>query len=97
MKLTKLALIGLLAVPSAAFAEGETVEVTDQQLDTFRVAIADIGCTISTEESALAVETATNYDEDTLAAIVAQLRVYNEIVDASEDGGITLVSGDCAT
>lgn len=103
-KLAKITAVCIALMPAVAVAQdtvidGTTDEViipTDDELQTFRVAITDVGCTIADEETALTVETATAYDEATLDAIVQQLRVYNEIVDASEEGGITLVTGDCA-
>ena len=92
----KVAVVCALFAPISAFAT-EVVDLTEDQLDAFRVAIAAAGCTIDDDATAAAVETTTGYNEDTLKAIVEQLRVYNEIVDASEEGGITLVSGECAS
>ncbi|MHC0054040.1 hypothetical protein [Actibacterium sp. D379-3] len=83
----------LAVLPTAALAQ--TYEPTDDELQTFRDAIIEIGCTIDTDARATAVETATGYDEEVLEAIVEKLRIYQEIVDASEQGGITLLSGDC--
>ena len=71
--------------------------MTDAQLDSLRAAMETAGCTIADQASATQVEAATGFDEQTLSAIVAQLRVLNEIVDASDDGGITLISGACAS
>ena len=103
-KLAKITAVCIALMPAVAVAQdtttdGTTDEViipTDDELEMFRVAMTDVGCTIADEETALTVEEATAYDEVTLDAIVQQLRVYNEIVDASEEGGITLVTGDCA-
>lgn len=103
-KLAKITAVCIALMPAVAGAQdtttdGTTTEVyipTDDELATFRIAITDVGCTIADEATALQVEVATAYDEATLDAIVQQLRVYNEIVDASEEGGITLVTGDCA-
>ena len=102
-KLAKITAVCIALMPAVAVAQDTTTDgtteviiPTDDELQTFRVAITDVGCTIADEETALTVETATAYDEATLDAIVQQLRVYNEIVDASEEGGITLVTGDCA-
>ncbi|KAJ55568.1 hypothetical protein ACMU_12810 [Actibacterium mucosum KCTC 23349] len=81
--------------PLAAFAQD--VEVTDDQLDSLRAAMVTAGCTIADEASATLVETTTGFNEETLSSIVAQLRVLNEIVDASDEGGITLISGACAS
>ncbi|SMX34097.1 hypothetical protein [Actibacterium lipolyticum] len=92
----KITAICALLAPMSAFAT-EVVDVTEEQLESFRVAITATGCTIDDDESAAAVESATKYDEETLKAIVEQLRVYDEIVDASQEGGITLVSGECAS
>ena len=36
------------------------------------------------------------FSEEELDVMVEQLRIYQEIIDASEDGGIKLVSGACA-
>lgn len=87
----------LALLPVSAFAQGTNIDVTDEQLDSFRGALTTAGCTIVDDVSAAAVETATGFDEETLAAIVAQLRVYDEIIDASDEGGITLISGACAS
>ncbi|MAY34137.1 MAG: hypothetical protein CMM86_16215 [Rhodovulum sp.] len=102
-KLAKITAVCIALMPAVAVAQDTTTDgtteviiPTDDELQTFRVAITDVGCTIADEETALTVEEATAYDEATLDAIVQQLRVYNEIVDASEEGGITLVTGDCA-
>lgn len=102
-KLAKITAVCIALMPAVAVAQDTTTDgtteviiPTDDELQTFRVAITDVGCTIADEETALTVEAATAYDEATLDAIVQQLRVYNEIVDASEEGGITLVTGDCA-
>lgn len=102
-KLAKITAVCIALMPAVAVAQDtitdgttEVIIPTDDELETFRVAITDVGCTIADEETALTVEAATAYDEATLDAIVQQLRVYNEIVDASEEGGITLVTGDCA-
>lgn len=93
MKTTlKIAALSVAFIPAAAFAEP-----TDQELQAFRDAITLAGCTIADEASAAAVEANTGYTEALLESIVEQLRVYGEIVDASAEGGITLVSGDCAT
>ncbi|MCI5084807.1 MAG: hypothetical protein MRY67_02715 [Rhodovulum sp.] len=102
-KLAKITAVCIALMPAVAVAQDTTTDgtteviiPTDDELEVFRVAITDVGCTIADEETALTVEEATAYDEATLDAIVQQLRVYNEIVDASEEGGITLVTGDCA-
>jgi len=96
MKTTlKIAALCAVMAPAVAYADG--TEVTDGQLQAFRSAITTAGCTIDDESTADMVQQATGYDENTLKAIVEQLRVYNEIVDASTQGGITLVSGDCAS
>jgi len=100
MKTTlKLAALACVAAPLMAFAQDAAplVEVTEEELASFRDAITLAGCTINDEGTASQVETLTGYDEDTLSAIVAQLRVYDEIVDASDEGGITLISGACAS
>lgn len=69
---------------------------TDDDLATFRVALFNAGCVVNDEESALAVESSTDFSEEELDVMVEQLRIYQEIIDASEDGGIKLVSGACA-
>ena len=96
----KLALLGLIVAPAIAFGQSEgsdnSIDVTDEQMDAFRVAVYNAGCTIDTDPLAAAVENATGYSTDLLGDIVAQLRTYEEVVDASTEGGFTLVSGDCA-
>ena len=99
-KLAKITAVCIALMPTFAVAQDttttEVIIPTDEELAAFRTAMTNVGCTIADEETALQVEEATAYDEAMLDAIVQQLRVYNEIVDASEDGGITLVTGDCA-
>ncbi|ALG89884.1 MAG: hypothetical protein SWN98_03000 [Pseudomonadota bacterium] len=82
--------------PVPVFADGDT-ELTEDQLNAFRAAIVAVGCTINDETTASAVEDATGFDPETLQAVVEQLRVYDEIVDASDEGGITYISGECAS
>ena len=95
MKTLKAIVLCAAFAPVAAFADG--IAVTDSQLAAFRDAITGAGCSITDEATANQVEVATGYDDETLKAIVEQLRVYDEIIDASTDGGITLVSGECAS
>jgi len=95
---TILKLVAIAATLAPAMAFGQTAtDVTPEQLQVFRDAITAVGCTIDSDASANIVEIQTGYAPDTLAAIVDQLRIYNEIVDASTDGGITYVSGGCST
>ncbi|MCV2880686.1 hypothetical protein [Actibacterium sp. XHP0104] len=93
-----LALSALLAAP--AFAQDTSASQyvpTEDELDVVRVALTKIGCTVETEDQAALVEEYTGYDAASLEAIVDLLRIYQEVVDATNDtGGITLVSGDCA-
>jgi len=96
MKTTlKIAAICAVLTPAAAIAQ-DTIEPSAEEMQAFRLAIAATGCTIDDEATANAVEAATGYSEALLEAIVEQLRVYDEIIDASEEGGITLVTGECA-
>lgn len=96
MKTTlKIAAICAALTPAAAIAQ-DAIVPTEDELQAFRDAITSVGCTIADDATAASVETATGYTEALLEAIVAQLRIYDEIIDASEDGGITLVSGACA-
>lgn len=95
MRTTAIATVMSLCLPALAAAQ-DAAEVTEAELDTTRAAITDAGCVVADAETAAGVETATGYGAERLAEIVGQLRVYDEIVDASEDGGIRLVSGGCA-
>ena len=90
----KFAALVAIAAPTMSFAQG--MGVTEEQLNAMRSALTDVGCTVNDDTTAQTVESVTGFDEATLGVIVAQLRVYEEIVDASEEGGITLISGDCA-
>ncbi len=94
MKTLKTVALCAVFASSAAFAD-DVITPTEAELDSVRSAIASIGCVVDTEESASAVETATGFNEGLLQASVDQLRVYEEIVDASDEGGIKLVSGNC--
>lgn len=95
MKTTlKIATLAVALMPFSAMAQD--AGPTDAQLQTFRAAVTQVGCTIADDATANAVQVATGYSEALLVDIVQQLRVYNEIVDASEEGGITLISGECA-
>ncbi|WP_372603597.1 hypothetical protein [Actibacterium sp.] len=100
---TALICSAFLAVP--AFAQDTTTTATttepyiptEEELQTVREALTTVGCTVNSDDLALQVEALTGYDELSLESIVDHLRIYHEIVDASSsEGGITLVSGDCA-
>ncbi len=96
MKTTlKIAALSAALFPAFAFAQAGDGP-TDAQLQSFRVAITQVGCTIADDATAASVQAATGFSETLLESIVQQLRVYNEIVDASAEGGITLTSGECA-
>lgn len=69
---------------------------TDEDLDVFRDAVFNAGCIVTDEATAVSIEAATGFTEDELDAIVQQLRIYQEVIDASEEGGFQLVSGACA-
>lgn len=70
---------------------------SEDDLDALRYVLAEVGCVVTDEVAALAVEEATDYSETELEVMVEQLRIYQEIIDASEDGGIKLVTGACAS
>ena len=100
------AILAVCMVPGFAVAQDTTTEPTtsaestyepnEAELQLARVAIAEVGCTVDSDAIALQVEAFTGFDEYELGIIVEKLRIYQEIVDASDEGGITLVSGDCA-
>jgi len=96
IKKTAIATLMSLCLPAMAAAQEEATDVTEAEMEATRQAIAAAGCVIADPETAASVEAATGFSEQRLAEIVGQLRVYDEIVDASEEGGIRLVSGGCA-
>jgi len=98
IKKTAIATLMSLCLPAMAAAQEEATDVTEAEMEATRQAIADVGCVLHVPdvEKAASVEAATGFSEQRLAEIVGQLRVYDEIVDASEEGGIRLVSGGCA-
>ncbi len=94
MKTLKTLALCAVFTSSAAFADDPIVP-TEAELDSMRSAIASVGCVVDTDEAADAVEDATGFNEELLQASVEQLRVYEEIIDATDEGGIKLVSGNC--
>jgi len=90
--LKTLAILAVLS-PTAALAD---VSVSTADLDAFRTAVTSAGCTIDSDGDAGQVESATGFDEPKLEAIVNELRSLGEIEDLNTEGGIRLISGDCA-
>lgn len=93
--LKMLAVLALTVAPTALWAMNEIIP-TDDELAIFRSAIEQAGCVVDNDDTAATVANATGFDAELLEAVVAQLRIYGEIVDAGETGGIKLISGGCA-
>ncbi|HDR27824.1 MAG TPA: hypothetical protein ENN83_04070 [Rhodovulum sp.] len=90
--LKTLAILAALS-PAAAMAESS---VSASDLDKFRAAMTGTNCMVNNEEQAGQVERATGFSEDRLEAIVVELRKLGEIENINDQGGIRLISGDCA-
>ncbi|MEX5729489.1 hypothetical protein Ga0609869_002842 [Rhodovulum iodosum] len=93
MKTLKTLALCAVFAPVATIAQAAA---TEEQLATVRAAIESAGCVITTDDAAAQVESATGYEEETLRAVVDELRVMGEVGDASEEGGIRLLTGGCA-
>ncbi|SMX32584.1 hypothetical protein [Octadecabacter ascidiaceicola] len=95
MKYAALLLAGFVLVGCDGIG-GETlpVGVTAAEVAFFRTAVADVGCSITSDELAASVKTQTGFGEDKLRSITQYLRLNGE-TDVSASG-FRLTSGTCA-
>jgi hypothetical protein len=69
--------------------------VTPQDLENFDVAVASIGCELVGESDYLPVELQTGLTREQVVE-TAQFRLATEAAVQLENGGVRLVTGDCA-
>ena len=93
------ALVGaffLVLAPGALWAQdGLPDGVTAADVDAFRTAMIAAGCEIRNESQAAMVESATGFDEDKLAALVAYLMGNGELLVTENIAGFGMTSEQC--